>query len=184
MLVPIRHGRDPVQCLPSSTGHEWEGSAESYPNGHSHPIPKPDGEDAHQPLVSLAMTFNRMRPCLLTNSVLGLRSAWLHSEMPVGGGQKALIEFDQSLKNSYKLGMHGVMWEFFRAMYLMPGPLLKRYTTWGEVNIPPVLLSSVPGTLGQVSVLGLEALQSFPILSLGCSMGTCVINQVGNDELT
>jgi hypothetical protein len=84
---------------------------------------------------------------------------------------QALRSFDSNVKGSYKLGMHGVMWEFFRGMYLVPSPLLRGYTSWGETNIPPVILSSIPGTMSQVKIAGINVLQSYPVLSLGCSMG-------------
>jgi len=112
---------------------------------------------------------------------------FLHAELPIGGGVDAIRGFDRNVKASYKLGMHGGMWEFFRGMYIVPMPLLNAYTTWGETNIPPVILSSIPGTMSVVNVYGLKVLQSYPVLSLGCSMGTFIIvlniSSFGDSEL-
>jgi len=117
----------------------------------------------------------------LTNHV-----GWLHAELPIGGGQKALFGFDSNVRKSYTLGMHGVMWEFFRGMYLVPNPILKKQAFWGESNIPPVILSSIPGTLTKTHMMGNEVLRAFPILGLGCSMGVnaCVATYKDTAQFT
>lgn len=95
---------------------------------------------------------------------------WLHSEVPMGD-PLAVQKFEASVRYSYKTGLHGIMWQIFKPMYLLPAPSLSVYTDWGERNLPPAVLTSIPGSLTPVYLLGQEVDHSYPTLSLGYTSG-------------
>jgi hypothetical protein len=97
-------------------------------------------------------------------------AAWLHAEARLGDAN-VINRFEASVKYSYMSGLHGIMWEIFRGLYLLPKPCLAVYTSWGERNLPAVVLSSIPGSLEAVQLMGHKVLESYPVLSLGCSTG-------------
>ncbi|CAG7785077.1 unnamed protein product [Allacma fusca] len=105
------------------------------------------------------------RPSKLCNHV-----AWIHADLTIGDAE-VMQKFETSVKQSFISGMHGVMWQVFRALYLLPAPFLAVYTNWGETNLPPVVLSCIPGSLSFVSMVGNEVQHCVPILALGCSTG-------------
>ena len=170
MLIPVCHGRNHVQCFQEINGRLWKDRNSKYHSSrYSNPMATSHRADSNESCVSFSWKYIRFLK--YWRLIFWVCSGWLHAELPIGGGIEALRGFDNNVKKSYKLGMHGGMWEFFRGMYLIPMPLLKAYTTWGETNIPPVILSSIPGTMSRVNIYGLPVLQSYPVLSLGCSMG-------------
>lgn len=105
-------------------------------------------------------------------SLVPFCSAFVHAELPLKTGLEPFYEFEKNIKTSYISGMHGVVWQFFRGMYVVPSPLLHLYTAWGERKLPPVLFSSVPGPVNDVYLLGDKILESIPVIRLGCTMGS------------
>jgi len=95
---------------------------------------------------------------------------WLHSEVNLGDPE-VIPKFESSVKYSYISGLHGIMWQLFRAFYVLPAPPLAVYTDWGEKNLPPAVLTSIPGSLTPVTLLGHEVDHSYPTLSLGYTAG-------------
>jgi hypothetical protein len=105
---------------------------------------------------------------LIQNFVLN--RGWLHSEMPLGD-PLVIKKFEATVRCSYISGLHGIMWQLFKPMYLLPAPSLSVYTDWGEKNLPPAVLTSIPGSLSPVFLLDQEVDHSYPTLSLGYTTG-------------
>ncbi|OXA63003.1 uncharacterized protein LOC110863178 isoform X2 [Folsomia candida] len=105
---------------------------------------------------------------------------WLHSEMPLGD-PLAMKKFEDGVRYSYISGLHGIMWQIFKPMYLLPAPSLSVYTDWGEKNLPPAVLTSIPGSITPVYLLGQEVDHSYPTLSLGYTTGCNACMTTYND---
>ena len=104
------------------------------------------------------------------NWIRSFHRAWIHADLTIGDPE-VMARFEWSVKQSFISGMHGVMWQIFRCLYLLPAPFLAVYTHWGETNLPPVVLSCIPGSLSYVSMVGNPVEQCVPILALGSSTG-------------
>lgn len=87
------------------------------------------------------------------------------------GDPLATEKFEAEVKRMYMTGLHGVIWQIFRGLYLLPAPFLYRYCHWGEKRLPAMVLTSIPGSLTPLTIGGVSVVYSYPVLALGCSTG-------------